>query len=136
MIIRPIVHQVAIKLLRADATERENEDLASELKLMIHIGRHKNIVNLLGACTIDGPLWLLLEYCHNRSLLEFLRTRSELVPRWNSGVESGIELQQDSLCFFDLMKMCLGICEGELGFQSCILRKSLQILVVILFSDF
>ena len=33
------------------ATEAEYKDLLSELKILIHIGEHKNIVNLLGACT-------------------------------------------------------------------------------------
>ena len=33
------------------ATETEYRDLVSELKILIHIGEHKNIVNLLGACT-------------------------------------------------------------------------------------
>lgn len=34
-----------------NATEAEYRDLLSELKILIHIGEHKNIVNLLGACT-------------------------------------------------------------------------------------
>jgi hypothetical protein len=34
-----------------DATEAEYRDLVSELKILMHIGEHKNIVNLLGACT-------------------------------------------------------------------------------------
>ena len=39
-------------LLSTDnATEAEYRDLLSELKILIHIGEHKNIVNLLGACT-------------------------------------------------------------------------------------
>ena len=33
------------------AGEAEYKDLLSELKILIHIGSHKNIVNLLGACT-------------------------------------------------------------------------------------
>ena len=33
------------------ATPEEMRDLVSELKILIHIGEHKNIVNLLGACT-------------------------------------------------------------------------------------
>ena len=33
------------------ADEAEHKDLQSELKILIHIGSHKNIVNLLGACT-------------------------------------------------------------------------------------
>ena len=34
-----------------DAGETEYNDLLSELRILIHIGEHKNIVNLLGACT-------------------------------------------------------------------------------------
>ena len=34
-----------------DAGETEYKDLLSELKILIHVGEHKNIVNLLGACT-------------------------------------------------------------------------------------
>lgn len=41
-----------LSIVSADsATEAEYRDLASELKILIHIGEHKNIVNLLGACT-------------------------------------------------------------------------------------
>ena len=54
---------MAVKCLKDHASEEDYTDLASELKILIHIGRHKNIVNLLGACTINGPLWLILEYC-------------------------------------------------------------------------
>lgn len=32
----------------------EKEALMSELKMLIHIGQHSNIVNLLGACTESG----------------------------------------------------------------------------------
>lgn len=32
----------------------EKEALMSELKMLIHIGQHTNIVNLLGACTDSG----------------------------------------------------------------------------------
>ena len=34
-----------------NATPEEMRDLVSELKILIHIGAHSNIVNLLGACT-------------------------------------------------------------------------------------
>ena len=46
--------------LRNDA---EYEALASELKIMIHLGEHEHVVNLLGACTVEGELLVLLEYC-------------------------------------------------------------------------
>ena len=43
--------------------EDEYEALAKELKLMLHLGSHVNVVNLLGACTVKGKLLVLLEYC-------------------------------------------------------------------------
>lgn len=42
----------------ADATEKDLSDLISEMEMMKMIGKHKNIINLLGACTQDGR-WLL-----------------------------------------------------------------------------
>lgn len=33
------------------ATASEHKALMSELKILIHIGNHLNVVNLLGACT-------------------------------------------------------------------------------------
>ena len=48
-------------LLSTDnATEAEYRDLLSELKILIHIGEHKNIVNLLGACTKGWWMFFLL----------------------------------------------------------------------------
>lgn len=38
----------------ADATENELGDLLSEMDTMKEIGRHKNIINLIGACTQHG----------------------------------------------------------------------------------
>lgn len=42
----------------ADATEKDLSDLISEMEMMKMIGKHKNIINLLGACTQDGELTL------------------------------------------------------------------------------
>ncbi|KAB7500972.1 Vascular endothelial growth factor receptor 1 [Armadillidium nasatum] len=50
--------------------------LIMELKIMIHLGKHLNIVNLLGAHTsnIDkGELWILVEYCKYGNLLKFIQ---------------------------------------------------------------
>jgi len=37
-----------------NATDAELSDLISEMETMKEIGRHINIVNFLGACTIQG----------------------------------------------------------------------------------
>lgn len=36
------------------ATNSECRALMSELKILIHMGHHLNVVNLLGACTKQG----------------------------------------------------------------------------------
>ena len=42
---------VAVKLVNRTIGDIYVKALASELKIMIHLGKHINIVNLLGACT-------------------------------------------------------------------------------------
>lgn len=49
----------------------------SELKILSHLGQHKNIVNLLGACTHGGPVLVITEYCCHGDLLNFLRSKAE-----------------------------------------------------------
>jgi FMS-like tyrosine kinase 1 len=42
---------VAIKMVKSGVDHSFIKILASELKIMIHLGRHLNVVNLLGAST-------------------------------------------------------------------------------------
>lgn len=44
---------VAVKMVKRNVDALYIRALASELKIMIHLGRHLNVVNLLGACTRD-----------------------------------------------------------------------------------
>ncbi|XP_077015046.1 receptor-type tyrosine-protein kinase FLT3 [Tamandua tetradactyla] len=69
--------QVAVKMLKEKADSSEKEALMSELKMMIHLGNHENIVNLLGACTLSGPIYLIFEYCCHGDLLNYLRSKRE-----------------------------------------------------------
>uniref|UniRef100_A0AAX7SW47 Fibroblast growth factor receptor n=1 Tax=Astatotilapia calliptera TaxID=8154 RepID=A0AAX7SW47_ASTCA len=69
------VTKVAVKMLKADATEKDLSDLISEMEMMKIIGKHKNIINLLGACTQDGPLYVIVEYASKGNLREYLRAR-------------------------------------------------------------
>uniref|UniRef100_A0ACB8FX14 Uncharacterized protein n=1 Tax=Sphaerodactylus townsendi TaxID=933632 RepID=A0ACB8FX14_9SAUR len=56
------------------ATTNECKALMSELKILIHIGHHLNVVNLLGACTKPGgPLMVIVEYCKYGNLSNYLR---------------------------------------------------------------
>lgn len=42
---------VAVKMVKRTADSTLIKALASELKIMVHLGKHLNVVNLLGACT-------------------------------------------------------------------------------------
>ncbi|KAM5145704.1 vascular endothelial growth factor receptor kdr-like [Mantella aurantiaca] len=67
---------VAVKMLKECATNNECKALMSELKILIHIGHHLNVVNLLGACTKPGgPLMIVVEYCKNGNLSNYLRSK-------------------------------------------------------------
>ncbi|XP_067313076.1 macrophage colony-stimulating factor 1 receptor-like isoform X2 [Pseudorasbora parva] len=71
------VMRVAVKMLKASAHRDEREALISELKILSHLGQHKYIVNLLGACTHGGPVLVITEYCCHGDLLNFLRSKAE-----------------------------------------------------------
>ncbi|ERE67633.1 vascular endothelial growth factor receptor [Cricetulus griseus] len=69
---------VAVKMLKEGATASEHRALMSELKILIHIGNHLNVVNLLGACTKpNGPLMVIVEFCKYGNLSNFLRAKRE-----------------------------------------------------------
>ncbi|KAM9470494.1 vascular endothelial growth factor receptor 3 [Clarias gariepinus] len=69
---------VAVKMLKEGATASEHKALMSELKILIHIGNHLNVVNLLGACTKpNGPLMVVVEYCKYGNLSNYLRAKRE-----------------------------------------------------------
>ncbi|XP_029365256.1 KIT proto-oncogene, receptor tyrosine kinase b isoform X1 [Echeneis naucrates] len=69
------VTTVAVKMLKPNAHATEKEALMSELKVLSYLGNHVNIVNLLGACTIGGPILVITEYCCYGDLLNFLRRK-------------------------------------------------------------
>ncbi|XP_026863919.2 receptor-type tyrosine-protein kinase FLT3 isoform X2 [Electrophorus electricus] len=69
--------QVAVKMLKDKHQTVEKEALMSELKMLTHIGQHINIVNLLGACTGSGPVYLIFQYCCHGDLLNYLKSSRE-----------------------------------------------------------
>ncbi|AWP20663.1 putative receptor-type tyrosine-protein kinase FLT3 [Scophthalmus maximus] len=73
-----VSRQVAVKMLKEKHQTVEKEALMSELKMLTHIGHHSNVVNLLGACTDSGPIYLIFQYCCYGDLLNYLKNNSEL----------------------------------------------------------
>lgn len=64
---------VAVKMLKEGHTDNEMMDLVSEMEMMKMIGKHINIINLLGCCTQKGPLFVVVEYAPFGNLRDFLR---------------------------------------------------------------
>ncbi|KAF5897587.1 platelet-derived growth factor receptor beta isoform X2, partial [Clarias magur] len=69
--------KVAVKMLKSTARRSETQALMSELKIMSHLGPHLNIVNLLGACTKQGPLYLVTEFCRYGDLVDYLHRNKQ-----------------------------------------------------------
>ncbi|MCJ8734048.1 hypothetical protein PDJAM_G00230930 [Pangasius djambal] len=88
---------VAVKMLKGGATNSECRALMSELKILIHIGHHLNVVNLLGACTKQGgPLMIIVEYCKYGNLSNYLRGKRGDFVVYKS--QDGKALLQSSGC--------------------------------------
>ncbi|XP_041364044.1 proto-oncogene tyrosine-protein kinase receptor Ret-like [Gigantopelta aegis] len=75
--------QVAVKMLKPDATGSEFQDLWSELNLLKEVN-HPNVIRLLGACTQSGPFYVIVEFCQFGCLKSYLRSaRFNGRPSWD-----------------------------------------------------
>uniref|UniRef100_A0A3P9Q503 receptor protein-tyrosine kinase n=1 Tax=Poecilia reticulata TaxID=8081 RepID=A0A3P9Q503_POERE len=104
-----VSQQVAVKMLKA---------LMSELKMLTHIGQHANIVNLLGACTETGPVYLIFQYCCYGDLLNYLKKSGD---RYHKSVT---DMEQQALTFDDLLSFAFQVAKGMefLSAKNCIHR--------------
>lgn len=64
--------EVAVKMLKNCASNVEQQALWSEFNLLKDV-QHPNVIRLLGACTQNGPTFIIVEYCQHGSLLSYLR---------------------------------------------------------------
>ncbi|XP_075733895.1 vascular endothelial growth factor receptor 1 isoform X2 [Rhipicephalus microplus] len=78
---------VAVKMLKERADMSQRKALMAELKILIHLGRHLNIVNIIGAVTKNvakGELMVIVEYCKFGNLRHYLlRHRARFVNQLN-----------------------------------------------------
>lgn len=68
---------VAVKTISKQPDAEMIKTLTKELKIMIHLGRHLNIVNLLGAVTRNiakREMMMICEYCCYGNILDFLQS--------------------------------------------------------------
>lgn len=128
---------VAVKMLKEGHTDNEMMDLVSEMEMMKMIGKHINIINLLGCCTQNGPLYVVVEYAPYGNLRDFLRQHR---PSTN-GYEPAIgieEKEKKTLTQKDLVSFAYQVARGMeyLASKRVINVKVLSILNKINYSFF
>ncbi|KAL1454094.1 hypothetical protein WDU94_010380 [Cyamophila willieti] len=108
---------VAVKMIKDDHSDADMIDLVSEMEVMKRIGKHINIINLLGICTRGGPLYVLVEYAAHNNLLVFLRKHRPSHEYSNVG-------QDDKLIEKDLLSYAHQVATGMeyLHSRNCIHR--------------
>ncbi|XP_061437321.1 fibroblast growth factor receptor 3-like [Lethenteron reissneri] len=100
--------RVAVKMLKAHATEAETHDLHAELETLKKMGRHSHLVNLLGACTRGGPLLVIVEFAAKGNLRDFLRAHR------TPGAEcsGGDEVKGETLSMLQLVAFACQVARG------------------------
>ncbi|RWS01303.1 fibroblast growth factor receptor 1-like isoform X2, partial [Dinothrombium tinctorium] len=109
--LRMIDHEtdIAIKMVKNGCRDEDVVALLEEVEIMKRVGNHRNVVSLIGCCTQDSPILLIMECASNGSLKNFLE---KLVNYPN-------QMKTD-----DLISFALQIAEGmeHLAFVGCIHR--------------
>ncbi|XP_065209745.1 fibroblast growth factor receptor homolog 1-like isoform X2 [Planococcus citri] len=72
-----IVTTAAVKMLKTTHKDTDMVNLVTEMELLKLIGRHDNVLSLLGCCTQNGPLLVIIEYSPHGNLLDFLRNHHQ-----------------------------------------------------------
>uniref|UniRef100_A0AAV2J5D6 Protein kinase domain-containing protein n=1 Tax=Knipowitschia caucasica TaxID=637954 RepID=A0AAV2J5D6_KNICA len=78
--------------------------LLSDLKTWIHIGRHMNVLQLLGACTKHGPLMVISEWCCHGDLPSYLKKHKVSCPSGSAHSVSDVYLDMSSDSQYVAMK--------------------------------
>ena len=98
---------VAVKMLKEGHTDADVKDLVCEMEVMKMIGKHINIINLLGCCCQDGPLYVIVEYAPHGNLRDFLRKHR---PR--SSYDNSEEKEEKTLTQKDLVSFAYQVARG------------------------
>jgi len=107
----------AVKKLKANATVVERRDLINELKIMVTVGEHPNIVSLIGACTRGEPILVLVRLAENGCLLNQLK-KSRENPYIN------VENKKEHFTHSDKIKIARDVAKGmsHLSSKVCVHR--------------
>ncbi|XP_055309604.1 vascular endothelial growth factor receptor kdr-like [Sitodiplosis mosellana] len=84
--------KVAVKMVKRTSNDEIMRALVLELKIMVHLGQHLNLVNLLGAVTKNITkynMMLIVEYCRYGNLQNILiKKRSSFIDQINRDTDT------------------------------------------------
>ncbi|CAH3178502.1 unnamed protein product, partial [Porites evermanni] len=72
-------HLVAVKVLHDNPSEAQREEFTFEIEQMKLLGSHKNVVSMVGCCTLQEKMFLVIEYVPSGDLLTWLRRRRKKI---------------------------------------------------------
>ena len=64
-----------------DPSKTQKEEFTFEIEQMKLLGSHKNVVSMVGCCTIQEKMFLVIEYVPCGDLLTWLRRRRKMKVR-------------------------------------------------------
>ncbi|KAF8384533.1 hir-1 [Pristionchus pacificus] len=98
--------EVAIKTLPESADEESKREFLREISLMKSIGYHERLVNMLACVTESEPCLLVVEYCSEGDLLEFLRKRCKYMMKLDEqGVNYTAPVEENDIDFTMIVTM-------------------------------
>lgn len=115
---------VAVKMVKEGHTDDDIASLVREMEVMKIIGRHINIINLLGCCSQSGPLYVIVEYAPHGNLKDFLYKNRPLSKEQLDSSGSAPPAPQHVITEKDLIKFAHQIARGMeyLASRRCIHR--------------
>ncbi|KAG7155890.1 Tyrosine-protein kinase transforming protein ros-like [Homarus americanus] len=96
---------VAVKTLKVGSTVEEKLDFLGEAEMMKRFN-HKNIVQLLGLCTHQEPIYMIMEFLLYGDLKTYLLARRHLVS------DRSLHTEEDEISSKRLTSMALDVCRA------------------------
>lgn len=119
------VIECAVKMLKKHGTENELSDLYNELNIMASGGNHPNVVSLIGACSEDGPLWVVVKFAENGCLLNYVRKHTKQHYGNADYVNTAnVENEAKGITLVEKLRLAYGIAKGmeHLAKMKCVHR--------------
>ncbi|XP_078028845.1 platelet-derived growth factor receptor beta-like isoform X2 [Epinephelus lanceolatus] len=126
--------KAAVKMVKPSSGAVQS--LMSELKVLVHLGPHLNVVNLLGACTRGGPVYLITEFCRHGDLVNYLQRNKHTFLQSDTHTKRSTHTHTHThlslylyLSVSEVGAVCLSVCpcsESDGGYMDMNKEESVQ----------